>query len=144
MPEVMREAMPVVMPETTPRSMHQSMPEATSQSVPAASVDEAWTPRFASPAEKYPEQLAAPRPLSPGTLLQAAGLQQALLPPPGLQHQAAQLLEDQRRRFQGLDKRHNQQAVVRPPVLLGSFSGSGSPASALLHGKPGPAHALGG
>merc|ERR1712060_549788 len=119
---------------------------------------ETWTPRLA-PAVEYAEQFQAPRPLSPAggeiylqaqsgqvskapppvssvSLLQAAGLQQSLLPPPGLQHQAAQLLEDQRRRFRALDLRSSMVTVARQPLTLGSTGGFSMPAS--IHSQPGP------
>merc|ERR1712060_369358 len=134
-------------------------PEAMPKTIPEAMVTEIWTPRLASAVEEYAEQLQELRPLSPAggdiclqaqsgqmcrspppvspvSLLQAAGLQQSLLPPPGLQHQAAQLLEDQRRRFRALDQRPSMMTVARQPLTLGSPGGLSMPAS--IHSQPGP------
>jgi len=148
-------ALPKAMPEVTSEELHNAMSEA----MPKATEQEAWTPRLAPAVQEYSEQFQTPQPLNPAggefslqeqsgpllntlppvspvSLLQAAGLQQSLLPPPGLQHQAAQLLEDQRRRFLALDQRSAQVAAPRPPLSLGSFGSLSMPAS--IHSQPGP------
>merc|ERR1719221_1454921 len=122
-------SLPDAMPEARPRLTPQSRQEAKSHPKSGMSADITLNPQVVTVAENYPEQPGALESLSPFSLLQTASSQKTLLPPAGLQHQASQLLEDQRRRFLALDQRHTQQAIARPPVLLGSFGGSGLPAS---------------